>query len=163
MSDLNTKNYKSEEESSKSREYPLVDGLTDRSVAWPENPGGFVTGQKELEDFIGNQTLRQAQATAKRLVIIAEAARRHIARGEEFEMNWRLIRFVANEDKSEGYQRLIGAMIRAIDQGEEGIKATTLTALHVMDFGFNYMTSYGDKFIYEEGLKRLKQSAERLD
>lgn len=162
MSNLNTKNYRSEEESSKSREYTLPDGLTDRSVAWPKNPGGFVIVQKELEDFIGNQTLRQAQATAKRLVIIAEAAR-CIARGEEYEMNWRLIRFVANEDKSEGCQRLMQAMIRAIDQGEEGVKAVSITALHVMDFGFENMTSYGNEFIYGEGLERLKQSVERLD
>ena len=74
-----------------------------------------------------------------------------------------MIRYVASEDKSEGYQRVIGAMIRAIEQGEEGINAVSITALYVMDFGFEYMTSYGNELIYEEGLERMKQSVGRLD
>ena len=151
-----------EKESLNSTEYGLPDGLTDRSVPWPENPGGFVVSQKELEDFIGNQTLYQAQATAKRFVVIAEAAR-HIATGEQVDLNLRLIRFVAGEDKSADGQQVMKALLRAIDRGEEGIKAVSLTALHVMDFGFGYMTSYGDDFIYEEGMNRMKQSAGRLD
>lgn len=139
----------------KAEELPLVDGLTGYSIPWPENPNGFVVGQQELEDFIGNQPLRQAQATAKRLIAIAEAARR-IARGEQFDLNLRLIRHVASEDGSENYQRVMKAMLRAIDCGEEGIKAVSLTALHVMDFGFECMTSYGNEFIYEEGIQRMK-------
>ena len=143
-------------------ESTAVDSLTDRSVAWPDNANGFVVSQKELEEFIGNQTLYQAQTTAKRFVIIAEAARR-IARGEQFDLNLRLIRLVAGEDQSADYQYVIKAMLRAIDCGEEGIKAVSLTALHVMDFGFECMTSYGNEFIYKEGLERMNQSAERLD
>ena len=146
----------------KSKAFPLVDGMADRSIPWPENINGFVVTQQQLEDFIGNQTLYQAQATAKRFDIVASAAR-HIARGEEVEMNWQLIRFVASEDKSEGYQRVIGAMIRAIEQGSEGITAVGSTAMHVMDFGFDYMTSYGSEFIYEEGLERMKQDVGRLN
>ena len=151
-----------EKEFSNSRQFPLIDGLADRSIAWPDNIDGFVVTKQQLEDFIGNQTLYQAQATAKRIVIVAEAARQ-IAEGEQLDLNWQLIRYVASEDKSEGYQRVIGAMIRAIDQGEEGIRAVRSTAMHVMDFGFDYMTSYGNEFIYEEGLERMKQSAGRLD
>src|SRR5215208_3611282 len=155
-------NNKAEKESSNSRRLPLVDGQADRSIPWPDNIDGFVVTKQQLEDFIGNQTLYQAQATAKRMVILAEAARQ-IAVGEQLDMNWQLIRFVASEDKSEGYQRVIGAMIRAIDRGEEGITAVRSTAMHVMDFGFDYMTSYGYEFIYEEGLERLKQDVGRLN
>ena len=146
----------------KSREFLLIDGITDRRIPWPENASGFVVTKQQLEDFIGNQTLYQAQATAKRFVIVAEAARQ-IAVGEQLDLNWQLIRFVASEDKGEGYQRVIGAMIRAIDQGEKGVTAVRSTAMHVMDFGFDYMTSYGYEFIYEEGLERMRQSAGRLD
>ncbi len=146
----------------KSKAFPLVDGMADRSIPWPDNIDGFVVTKQQLEDFIGNQTLYQAQATAKRFDIVASAAR-HIARGEEVEMNWQLIRFVASEDKSEGYQRMIGAMIRAIEQGSEGITAVGSTAMHVMDFGFDYMTSYGSEFIYEEGLERMKQDVGGLN
>lgn len=147
---------------SKSREFPLVDGLIDRTIPWPENIHGFVVTKQELEDFIGNQTLRQAQATAKRFVAVAEAARQ-IAKGEQVDLNLRLIRFIASEDKSEGYQQMIKLMLRAIDQGEEGINAVRSTATHVMDFGFDYMASYGNRLIYEDGLERLKQTAGRLD
>ena len=155
-------NNKAEKEFSNSRKSPLADGMADRNIPWPDNIDGFVVGQEELEDFLGNQTLYQAQITAKRLVILAQAARQ-IAEGEQLDMNWQLIRYVASEDKSGGYQRVIGAMIRAIEQGKEGITAVRSTAMHVMDFGFDYMTSYGDEFIYEEGLERMKQSAGRLD
>ena len=35
--------------------------------------------------------------------------------------------------------------------------------MHVVDFGFDYMTSYGYEFIYEEGVERMRQEAGRLD
>ena len=136
--------------------------LADRQIAWPDNPRGFVVGQQALEDFLGNQTLYQAQATAKLFVIVAEAAGQ-IAKGQQVDLNFRLIHFIASEDKSEGYQQVMRLMLKAIDQGEKGITAVRSTAMHVMDFGFDYMTSYGYEFIYEEGLERIRQSAGRLD
>ena len=131
--------------------------LADRQIAWPDNPRGFVVSQQQLEDFIGNQTLYQAQATAKRFVAVAEAAGQ-IAKGQQVDLNFRLIHFIASEDTSEGYQQVMKLMLKAIDQGEEGITAVRSTAMHVMDFGFDYMTSYGYEFIYEEGLERIRQS-----
>ena len=144
----------------KSREFPLVDGQIDRRIPWPENASGFVVTKQQLEDFLGNQTLYQAQATAKRFIVIADAARQ-IARGENKELNWRLIRFVAGEDESAAYQLLMKAMISAIEQGEEGIKAVRSTTMHLLDFGFEYMTNCGRELIYEEGLMRMWQAAER--
>ena len=155
-------NNKAEKESSNSRKFPLVDGMADRSIPWPDNIDGFVVSQKELEDFMGNRSLRQAQATAKRFDVIASAAYR-IGRGEEVDLNWKLIRFVASEDESADYQRVMRLMLRAIKQGEEGITAVRSTAMHVMDFGFEYMTSYGSELIYEEGLESLKRATERGD
>jgi hypothetical protein len=136
--------------------------MADRRIPWPENPRGFVVGQQSLEDFLGNQTLYQAQATAKRFVAVAEAAGQ-IAKGQQVDLNFRLIHFIASEDKSEGYQQVMKLMLKAIDQGEEGITAVRSTAMHVMDFGFDYMTSYGYEFIYEEGVERMRQEAGRLD
>src|ERR1044072_2274534 len=104
----------------------------DRRIPWPENPSGFVISQQQLEDFIGNLTLYQAQATAKRFVAVAEAAGQ-IAKGQQVDLNFRLIRFIASGDKSEGYQQVMKLMLKAIDQGEEGIKAVRSTAMHVMD------------------------------
>ena len=131
--------------------------IADRRIPWPENPSGFVVSQQQLEDFLGNLTLYQAQATAKRFVIVAEAAGQ-IAKGQQLDLNFQLIRFIASEDKSEGYQQVMKLMLKAIDQGEEGITAVRSTAMHVMDFGFDYMTSYGYELIYEEGLERIRQS-----
>ena len=131
--------------------------IADRQIAWPDNPRGFVVSQQQLEDLIGNLTLYQAQATAKRFVVVAETARQ-IAKGQQVDLNFRLIHFIASEDKSEGYQQVMKLMLKAIDQGEEGITAARSTAMHVMDFGFDYMTSYGYELIYEEGLERIRQS-----
>ena len=146
----------------KSREFPLVDGLCDRRIPWPENVSGFVVAKQQLEDFIGNQTLYQAQATAKRLIVIADAARQ-IARGENKELNWRLIRHIASEDDGAEYQLLMKAMLSAIAQGEEGIKAVRSTTMHLLDFGFENLTSCGRELIYEEGLKRMWRAAERVE
>lgn len=54
-------------------------------------------------------------------------------------------------------------MIRAIDQGEEGIAAAYSTAMHLLDFGFDYLTSCGSEAIYEEGLMKIKKTSEKLD
>ncbi|HKS41817.1 MAG TPA: hypothetical protein VJX74_14475 [Blastocatellia bacterium] len=144
----------------KSREFPLVDGLTDRRITWPENASGLVVTRQQLEDFIGNQTLYQAQATAKRFIVIAAAAQQ-IARGKNKELNWRLIRYVASEDDSAGCQQMMKAMLSAIVQGEEGIAAACLTTIHLLDFGFEYMTSCNRGLIYEDSLKRMMQATER--
>ena len=55
------------------------------------------------------------------------------------------------------------AAVRALDQDEKGISADPLTAMRLLDFGFENMTSYGSELIYEEALERLKQSTEWLD
>ncbi len=144
----------------KSRKLPLVDGLSDRRVPWPENIDGFVVAKKELEDFIGNQTLVQAQATAERFIVIADSAR-SIARGEQVDLNWRLIRYVASEDDSADYQKIMRAMLEAIEQGEEGIMAVWSTTMHMLDFGFECMTSCNRGLIYEDSLERMMQATER--
>jgi len=144
----------------KSREFPMIDGITDRRIPWPENASGFVVTKQQLEDFIGNQTLYQAQATAKRFIIVADAARQ-IARGENKELNWRLIRYVASEDESADYQRMMKAMLSAIEQGEEGIMAAWSTTMHLLDFGFEYVTSCDRRMYYEDSIERMMQAAER--
>jgi hypothetical protein len=140
----------------KSRKFLLVDGMADRRNAWPENIDGFVVTKQQLEDFIGNQTLYQAQSTTKRFIVIAAAARQ-IARGENKELNWRLIRYVAGEDDGV----VMRAMLSAIAQGEEGIAAACLTITHLLDFGFEYMASCNRDLIYEDSLKRMMQATER--
>src|ERR1044072_3996914 len=101
--------------------------IADRLIPWPENPRGFVVSQQQLEDFIGHQTLYQAQVTGKRFVDIAEAALQ-IAKGQQVDLTFRLIHFIASEDKTEGYQQVMKLMLKAIDQGEEGITAVRRTA-----------------------------------
>lgn len=151
--------HKAEKDFSNLSESPMIGGCADRSIPWPENPDGFVVPQKELEDFISSQTLYHAQIVTKRLIAIAEAARQ-IAAQEQVEQNFRLIRFIANEEKSVDGQQVMKAMLRAIDRGKEGINAARVTAVHVMDYGFESMTSYGNEFIYEEVLKRMRQTNE---
>ncbi len=144
----------------KSKEFSLVDGITDRRIPWPENARGLVVTKQQLEDFIGNQTLYQAQATTKRFIVIADAAQQ-IARGENKELNWRLIRYVASEDDSSDYQRMMKAMLSAIEQGDEGIMAAWSTTMHLLDFGFEYMTSCDREMIYEDSIKQMMQATER--
>jgi hypothetical protein len=117
-----------------------------------------VVTQKEIERFISSQPLHRAQLTARRFAVVADAAKA-IGRGEDVELNWRLIRRIADEDKSADYQRIMGTMIKAIEQGEEGIAAAYSTAMHLKDFGFEYAACDNRERTYKEALEQVRRAA----
>jgi len=141
-------------DSSKSRKRYQFDNQT----PWPENPDGYVVPQKEIEEFIGNQTLRKAQTTAKRFMIVADAGRA-IGRGENVDLNWRLIRYTASLDKSESFQRIIKAMMSAIESGEKGIFAAYCTTRYLIEFGFEYTACCNREKLHLDKLKRIIRTA----
>lgn len=73
--------------SPKSRKQPRVDDRFDEQTPWPENPDGYVVPQREIEKFIGNQTLFKAQITARRFMVVADAGRA-IGKAVNVDLNW---------------------------------------------------------------------------
>jgi hypothetical protein len=144
--------------SSKSRKPPLVDDLFDRQIPWPVNPRGYVVTEKEIEQFIGNQIINKAQITAKRFMVVADAAKA-VGKGENVDLNWQLIHHTASLDKSEDYQRIMKAMIEAIEKGREGIIAAYITTKYLLEYGFEYTASCNREKLYEDRLKRLSRAA----
>ena len=146
---------------SKSRKRPPVDedefGL---QTPWPENPDGYVIPQREIEQFIGGQIIYEAHITAERFVVVAEAALA-IGRGEDVDLNRRLIRYVAGEDPSEDYRQVMKAMISAIEAGDEGIQAAYSTAKYLLEFGFEYTACCNREMLYEKAVTRMRRAAKR--
>lgn len=124
-------------------------------MPWPENPDGYVVPQKEIEQFIGKQTLIKAQITAKRFMVVADAGRA-IGKSKNVELNWRLIRRTASLDKSESYQRIMKAMIAAIEQGEKGIMAAYCTTRYLLEYGFEYTACCNREKLHMDKLKQIR-------
>ena len=156
----NTKSQTSK--ASKSRRQPLVEDEDEFGLQtpWPENPDGYIIPQREIEQFIGGQIVYEAHITAERFVVVAEAALA-IGRGEDVDLNRRLIRYVASEDPSDDYQQLMEAMISAIEAGDEGIQAAYSTARYVLEFGFEYTACCNKERLYEKALTRMRRAAKR--
>jgi hypothetical protein len=148
---------------SKSRKRPPVDDEEDEfglQTPWPENPDGYVIPQREIEQFIGGQIIYEAHLTAERFVVVAEAALA-IGRGEDVDLNRRLIRYVASEDSNQDYRQVMKAMISAIEAGDKGIHAAYSTARYLLEFGFEYTACCNRERLYEKGLTRMRRAAKR--
>jgi len=148
--------------SSKSRKQPLFVDEDDFNLQtpWPDDPDGYVIAQKQIEDFIGCQTMYEAHITAERFVVVAEAAHA-ISRGEKVELNRRLIRYIASEDRNADYRQVMKAVIAAIEQGEKGAMAAFCTARYLLEFGFEYTACCNRERLYERALERMQQAANR--
>ena len=125
---------------------------------WPDDPDGYVVPQKQIEDFIGGQTMHEAHITAERFVVVAEAAHA-ISRGQKVDLNRRLIRYVASEDRNADYRQVMKAVIAAIEQGEQGAQAAFCTARYLLEFGFEYTACCNRERLYERALERMQQKA----
>ena len=141
----------------KSRKRRPAGGEFDEQTAWPENPDGYVVSKKEIERFIGSQTVYKAQITARRFMVVADAARA-IGRGENANLNRQLILHTASLDKSESYQRIMKAMVSAIETGEQGIMAAYCTTRYLLEYGFEYIACCNREKLHAGRLRQIKQA-----
>jgi len=158
----NTKhNTKSEtRKTSKSRKQSPRDDEFDGQTPWPDNPKGYVLAQRQIEDFIGYQTLYVAHVTAARMMVVAQACKA-IGKGEEIELNRRLVRYIASEGEDRSYRQVMKAIIAAVEQGEEGAKAAYRTARYLLEFGFEDVTSSDKQMVYNNARERMRKAAKR--
>jgi hypothetical protein len=121
-------------------------------------PNGCVLPEKEIENFIGNLTVIEANAVVIHLGVIAEAAEK-ISRGEQPELNWRLIRKIAGDHKKRAAQQVMKAILAAVEQGGAGIEASRLTATIAYHYLFDYgPTRASIRQLHKTMLKRMRRT-----
>lgn len=98
---------------------------------------GLVLPEREIRDLAGNLRLREAQRAAICLLIVKKAARA-ISEGktESGDLNLRLIKEMAMEEKSRQIRRIITAIIAAIEHSAEGAFAARLTITRFIELAF---------------------------
>ncbi|MEK6301047.1 MAG: hypothetical protein AABO41_10025 [Acidobacteriota bacterium] len=108
---------------------------------------------------------REAQDAALCLLVIDEAAKAiNAPRGQQAgngKLNLLLIKQMAREAQCKRIRRIITAMIAAIEQGVEGVRAVRLTTTCFIEFAFEYMP---DREIaarlYNGKLSKIRQAAQ---
>jgi len=100
-------------------------------------PKGLVLPEREIRDLAGNLRIREAQRAALCLLIVDKAARAiSDGKAESGELNLRLIKEIAVEEKCRQIRRIITAIIAAIEHGGEGVFAARLTITRFIELAF---------------------------
>jgi len=131
---------------------------------WRSHPHGYVVPESEIRELVGNQLLKNLNDFAARMQVIVEAttctySAAHfrevatLAKDRLTEADVRLIRRVAGQDRGRQYQRLMRAILDAIDQGPEGIRAVRRSAALAVRLAFAWSSTYNSALLeYENDL-----------
>ena len=124
-------------------------------------PKGIVVPESEIRDLAANLKIRDAQEAALCLLVIDHAAQAIEAKEtDNGELNLRLIKQMAGDEKCRRTRRIIKAMIAAIEQGAEGIVAARMTITCFIEFAFEYMPDPGMAArLYNGKLSKIRQAA----
>lgn len=126
-----------------------------------KHPTRFVLPEKELRDLALNLPIREAHKAALCLLIIEIAAK---AVEEESpasgELDLRLIRQLVAEENCRPIQRLIKAIIAAVEQGAEGACVARLTITRFLEVAFEYTPDRGmAQVVYDSRLSKLRRAS----
>jgi hypothetical protein len=131
---------------------------------WRSHPHGYVVPESEIRELVGNQLLKNLNDFAARMQVIVEAttctySAAHfrevatLAKDRLTEGDIRMIRRVAGQDRSRQYQRLMKAILDAIEHGPEGIRAVRRSAALAVRLAFAWSSTYNSALLeYENDL-----------
>ena len=124
-------------------------------------PKGLVLPEREIRDLAGNLRIREAQRAAMCLLIVDKAARAiSVDKTESDELNLRLIKERAGEEKCRRVRRLIRAIIAALDHGADGMYAARLTITRFIELAFeNQPDPNRAEGPYNKKLSKLRRTA----
>ena len=104
-----------------------------------KHPKGFVVPETEIRDLVANLRIGEAHDVALCLLVIGEAVKAIVEdKTGNRELNLRLIEHIANKEKCRPVQRIIEAILAAVEQGADGIYAACLTITRFLEFAFEY-------------------------
>ena len=109
-----------------------------------KRPQKYVVDEQEIREFIGGLSVVHVTTVAARFQIVADltsgAFEERIDKLDESELN--LINRIARENNGERYQRLMTAILSAVEQNRHGINAAHLTARRVVELAFRCTRDY---------------------
>jgi hypothetical protein len=94
---------------------------------------GFVLPEQEIRDFAGNIWAREAESIFIRLTIVDHALSRQVE-GKLDPADLKLIKAVAELSKARRYSKVMRAIVRAAESGQEGIEAARKSLGKVLGF-----------------------------
>ncbi|MEK6322098.1 MAG: hypothetical protein AABN33_10480 [Acidobacteriota bacterium] len=124
-------------------------------------PKGLVLPEREIRDLAGNLRIREAQRAAMCLLIVDKAARAISEdKTESGEVNLRLIKEMADEEKCRQIRRIIRAIIAAIEHGADGVYAARLTITRFIELAFeNQPDPNRAEGPYNNKLRKIRRAA----
>lgn len=139
-------------------------GAANITLPWRSNPHGYVVPESEIRELVGNQLLKNLNDFAARMQAIVDATTctytaahfrevATLAKDRLTDTDIRLIRLVSSQDRSRQYQRVMKAILDAMEQGPEGIRAVRRTAALAVRLAFAWTSTYNSALLeYENDL-----------
>ncbi|MEK6287875.1 MAG: hypothetical protein AABO57_19320 [Acidobacteriota bacterium] len=123
----------------------------------------YVVPETTIRDLILNLRIGEAHDAALCLLVIGEAVKAIVKdKTKSRELNLRLIKQIADEEKCRPIDSIIEAIIAAIGQGAEGIYATSLTITRFLEFAFEYQPDPSEaERLYKNEFGKIKRAAQR--
>jgi hypothetical protein len=136
---------------------------------------GLVVPQREIISLVANLLVKDLDAFAQRMKLVVEITcvtvstlgyeeMETITKDQLSPTDLQTLKQVTREDKSEKYQRVMSAILEAVKQGPEGIRAANRTAAFGVKVAFGWSEEYYDALWGYEGNvqgRRYKQRRKR--
>ncbi len=117
---------------------------------------GYLIPESEIRKFIERLQINEINTVASRLQAVADLTSRSTD-GRLATSCVQRIKRTARESKNKQYQKLMQAIISAVEQGPAGIHAANQTANRAVEIAFNwtyeYMVAFGQ---YKKSLRQMK-------
>ena len=126
------------------------------------NPKPYVVPETAIRDLVFNLRIGQAHDAATSLLVIEEALKGLVRdETETGELNLRLIKQMAAEEKCRPIRRLVTAILAALEHGAEGAYAACLTITRFLEFAFEYQPDHcGAERLYKNKLSKIRHATQ---
>jgi hypothetical protein len=149
------------------------ENLHPKTRKMPRLHKGLVVPEREIISLVGNLLVKDLDSFAQRMHLIVETTcetvfalnlkeNETLTKDRLSESDLQTLKRVAREDKSEPFQRVMKAIIEAVKQGPEGIRAANRTAGFGVKVAFGWSQDYYCAlWEYESGLFRRRHEEKK--
>jgi chemotaxis regulatin CheY-phosphate phosphatase CheZ len=122
----------------------------------------YVVAETAMRDFIESLSIKDIDAAAARLQAIVDVTSEvikkpidHIATSD-----LQLIKRLTNESRNKYYKQIIQAVVAALEQGPQGVRAVHQTAARCVELAFRWTLEYFAAFdLYRDKLREIRREA----
>jgi hypothetical protein len=124
----------------------------------PKYPGGYVLPEPDIHTLFDNTRHDQIEAVAARMQVVADVTGKSVD-SKLGEADLQHLKQIATENLRPDHQRLMQAILRAVEDGPEGIEAARRTAACLVEMYFLFSRErYLGLKLYEVRLRRSRQA-----